>query len=434
VRLVTLLMLLTTTTLDYLTTGDKLGRGQILPSRLAYLIELFGLIALLYVLFYGVRGRFQHVRPAYWFVFGALGLCVLFGILSNSQEPGTIFAGMRNTLRAIPWFFVPAVYAFSDRDVRAQIAMLLAVCLVQVPLTIGQRLGSVAPDTTTGTMQISSILSIFLICAICVATAFYVRRRIRLGQFLALFVLLLLPTTINQTKGTLLLLPLGVLAAYLSASRSGQRLRTGLLALALLFGFGLAFVPAYDYFQQNQETPRPIGEFFTKEGRLRDYLWKDEGLGTRDAAGRADSIAVPIEFLSRDPVTLAFGLGIGNASASALGEGFEGRYARLFDPFLSTAFARIVLELGVLGISLLLVLMWLILSDARVVSRRHRELLSDLSAGWVGVVIVMTISIFYKDITAHAALSFAFWYLSGLIAAHRMRSRAPTRSGGHAYV
>jgi hypothetical protein len=208
---------------------------------------------------------------------------------------------------------------------------------------------------------------------------------------------------------------------YIVAARRGQRLKQMFVAVWLLAIFGAVFVPVYDYFQHQGEHPRPIGEFVTQEGRLKNYLWHDEGLGTRENPGRGDSIAVPLEYLGREPSTLAFGLGLGNASRSAFGEGFSGRYAELFLPFLSTAFARIVLEIGVLGFGLLLCLLWSIFVDARYVAGHATGVKGSLAAAWAGVTLIMTVSLFYKEITTQACLSYPFWYFSGLIAAERMR-------------
>jgi cell division protein FtsW (lipid II flippase) len=424
-RRLTLLMLLCAPTLEYLAGGDKFGRGGWLPDKADFGLELFGVLALLYVVFAGLRSRFELVRPAYWLVFGALAVTASCGILAAATEPGPIFAGLRNYLRALPWFFVPAVFLYSERDVRKQLKVLLGVAVVQVPIAVWQRLESggsgMSGDYITGTIHISSILSIFLICAACLLAGLAIRKHLKWLSFWVLISLILTPTTINETKGTLILLPIGLLMTYLVAARRGQRLKQMFIAVWALVIFGAAFVPAYDYFENQQERPRPIAEFVTQEGRLKNYLWRDEGLGTLKDPGKGDSITVALEYLSREPSTLAFGLGLGNASSSGFGEGFEGRYAALFEPFLSTAFARIVLELGVLGFVFLMCLLGLIFTDARYVAARAPGIKGALAAGWAGVGMVIAVSIFYKDITAHASLSLPFWYFSGLVAAERMR-------------
>jgi len=435
-RLLAILMILASPTLEYLSKGDRIGHGKILPDKADWMLEALGVLAVIFVVFAGVRTRFQLVRPAYWLAFGALGATAVCGIMINVTDPGPVFAGLRNYLRALPWFFVPAVFLFTDRDLRLQLKLIVLVCLVQLPLAVSQRLqtGQVVAgdkertgDIVTGTMQISSILSIFLISAACALAAFAIRKKLGWPRFLLLLVLILTPTTINETKGSLVLLPIGLLTTYLVAAPRGRRVKQMLVGIWLLVIFGSIFVPAYDYFQSQQKIPRSIGEFVTQEDRLQNYLWKDQELGTREAVGRGDAIAVPLQYLSRDPATLFFGLGLGNASRSAFGEGFSGRYADLFEPFLSTAFTRVVLELGLLGVVFLMVVYWLIFTDACYVATRGEGVIGTLAAGWAGVTVIMAASVYYKDITAHASLSFLFWYLSGLVAAERMRMSVRAR-------
>ena len=132
-----------------------------------------------------------------------------------------------------------------------------------------------------------------------------------------------------------------------------------------------------------------------------------------------------------DPAQAVFGYGIGNVSDSKLGHGFVGERNKLFAPFLTTSFGRLVLELGFLGFGLVIALMWLILEDCRIVARQGDDDITALAAAWVGVTAVMGLTLVYKDTVVHASLSYVFWYFSGLIAASRMRRlrhRAPTTS------
>ena len=341
-------------------------------------------------------------------------------------DSGPIFAGIRTYLRAIPWFLVPAVFAFSNIQVTNQLRTLLVVALLQVPLAIQQRMSTVAQgsetgDLTSGTLLISSVMSIFLICGMCIVAALFVRKRIQAWQFFVLSVLLLLPTTINETKGTLLLLPIGLLFAFLTAAKPGRKVRVIALACGLLAAFGAVFVPVYDYFNAKREYAVPLGEMLSDPTRLEAYLWKKQDVGTTGQAGRVDSIVVPMRHLLADPAQAVFGYGIGNVSDSALGRSFVGERFKMFAPFLNTSFARLLLELGMLGVGLVVTLIWLVLQDSRVVARQDEDVISGLAAGWVGVTVVIGLSLVYKDIIVQSSLSYVFWYFSGLIAAVRMR-------------
>jgi hypothetical protein len=422
----TLAMLIVVTTFEFFTKGDFWGQWAILPSGSEYIAELSGLIAGIFVIIVGTRNRFQYVRAQYWVVFGALLVTIICGVLINDAGAGPLFTGARIYLRAIPWFFVPAVFAFTHDQVKTQLKILLAVALLQVPLAVQQRLatdaqGSTTGDFTGGTLLISSTMSIFLIGAMCVSAAMFVRGWLKQWQFIVLFVLLLLPTTINETKATLVLLPVCLLVAFLAASRPGRRLRVVLLASALVSAFGAAFFPIYDHYNLERQYTVPLGEWLSDREKLENYLWKTEDIGANLPSGRVDSIVVPFKRMMHDPPGLAFGFGIGNASNSALGRRFVGAHFQTYGFYLSTAIGRILLELGLVGVALVLTMMWLIYKDCRVVYRQNEGMVSTLAAGWAGVTVLMAFALFYKDIIVHTSLSFVFWYFAGLIAAARMR-------------
>ena len=174
-QLLTLFMIFTVTILDFLAQGDKFKDWRIFPSSVSYTVELLGAIALVYVVVAGVRGRFEGVRATYWLVFGALALVILCGVAVNGVGSGPIIAGLRTYLRALPWFFVPMVYAYSEDKLRTQIRLLLVICLIQVPIAIRQRVQTgddqfgfvaITGDWTTGTLGDAGILCIFLVAEI----------------------------------------------------------------------------------------------------------------------------------------------------------------------------------------------------------------------------------------------------------------------------
>jgi len=425
-----LLMIVVVTTAEYLAQGDKWGRFAILPGPVGYLPELLGGVALVCVIALGVQSRFRFVRSAYWILFGLLAFAVAAGVIANGVDSGPIFAGLRSYLRAIPWFFVPAVFTFSDKQVRTQLRLLLAICVLQIPLAIEQRIytagtyygfEAVTGDWTVGTLLDSGMLSIFLVSAACIVTALTTRQILTKKQGLPLFLLLLIPTMINETKATLVLLPLGVLVTFLCASRPGARLKALGLALGLFAVFVALFVPTYNKLNEKREYGVGISEFFFDSDKARDYLLTNADVGAVGWVGRGDAILVPARDTLADPVRAAFGLGMGNASRSALGQRFSGRFNPLYERFLITGFARIVLELGFLGFGLLMSVYWLIFNDSRAVARIGDGNKASLAAAWAGIVLVMILALFYCKVEGSSALSCLFWYFSGLIAAERMR-------------
>jgi hypothetical protein len=92
----------------------------------------------------------------------------------------------------------------------------------------------------------------------------------------------------------------------------------------------------------------------------------------------------------------------------------------LLKAFASTTVSLLLLEIGVLGLLAVLYLYWLIFRDSQLVAG-DESLVGCLAVGWTGVMATMGLALFYKQVIESGALSFLFWYLSGLVAAHRMR-------------
>lgn len=409
------------------TTFRFLKDEDVLPRAAPYTLEVISALTLVIVIVVGVQQGFRYVRPAYWFAFGVASIAILCGIAVNQVDAGPIIAGARMYLRPIPFFFLPAVFLVKEKQLRWQLLLLLLICSIQLPLAYTQRMDRIAKggatgDSTYGTLMISSILSIFLICAISVLLGMYLRRQLSLWKAGLLFFVFMLPTTLNETKGTLFLLPIAVITTFMTNARPGTRLKTLIGGVAVLAVFLAIFIPIYDRLIQVRAYPTTIAEFFTDENRIEAYVGTgDAQVGEDDAVGRADAILGTIRFMARDPIRLVFGVGMGNATESSLGREFTGRYFDLLEPFLYTTFTSLLTELGAFGLSLVLVLMWLVLQDSRYVAARGDGLVSALAAGWTGVVAVFVAGFLYKDLIPHESLSCLFWLFAGVIAAERMR-------------
>src|SRR5262249_16510322 len=142
------------------------------------------------------------------------------------------------------------------------------------------------------------------------------------------------------------------------------------------------------------------------------------GIGSHKLARRGDAVRVPLQYLSKDPVKLAFGLGLGNASHSNLGEQFTGRYYDLFQAFAYISFSIFLLEIGVMGTFIVFLLYAMIFFDAIFVARRDSDKLTGpLAVGYIGVVAVFGAATFYAAIHAYAILSYLYWYTAGMVAA-----------------
>jgi hypothetical protein len=410
------------------TLNDFVDKLLGLPSLLRFLPEGLSAIVALYVLFAGMRDRFSLVAPKYWLTFGALTVVILCGIINNDSGAGPMLSGMRFYLRAVPMFFLPAVLPVTADQLKRQFKWLLAIALLQVPLSIYQRWVLLAGehgsgDDVMGTIGDSGILTLFLICMVLVLTGMLLRRRIGALRYCALVLLLLIPTTINETKVTVIYLPLGLLLTLFIAGERGKRLRYIGFALAGLALFGAIFVPVYNTMQGNVrfKNEHDIVAFFTSEKKFESYMSSDvQGVGTKKDVRRGDTILVPLQFLAKDPVRLAFGLGMGAASPSNFGKNFEGAYAQLFKPFLIISYTFFLLEFGLFGLSIIGVLFWLVFRDTLWVVRHDDSMIGVLACGWAAVVVIMAITTFYTIFHEFTSATYLYAYYSGVVCARRV--------------
>ena len=397
------------------------------PGILKFVPEMFAILLLGRVIFEGIRGGFT-VSAKYWFALGALAFIIVCGLIINSVGTGPVVAGLRYYLRWVPLFLIPTVYQFSEKQLKQQLYMLVGLGLIQLPITAYQRwviwsAGRFSGDDVRGTVNDSGILSIVLICMVLVLTGYFMHKRIKKLPYLLLFLVMLLPTTINETKATVLLLPAGLMTAIVIAAPRGKRMQILFGSAGLLILFLAILVPVYD--KMNEFNPykneRSIVDFFTDQKEMERYMQGRQAvaLGTKHDVRRGDAIAIPLQYLSRDPIHLAFGLGMGNVTHSAMGEQFTGNYYSLFQRFAIIDFSVYLLELGLFGTGLVFVLYWLIFRDALAVARLDTGMTGAIAAGWVGVSVVIVAGTFYSLMHIYASVSYLFWYGAGIIAARR---------------
>lgn len=406
-----------------------------LPDAATFLLEVYSALALIYVVAIGVQNGFRFVRPVYWLLFGALLLVIFCGALANQVDPGPIVSGLRYYLRWMPLFLLPAVYAFSEQQVRQQIKFMAIIAVLQLPIAASQRLenfrarGSTG-DTTQGTLLNSGVLSIFLVGVASVVLGLAMRGVIKVRTAIVLFVVCVIPTTLNETKATLFLLPVTVGVTFLIGAKPGARLRATVIAAASVTVFLAIFVPVYDSLISTRAYGTKLSDFFTAEGRASGYLYSGADIGDTAHAKRGDSIVVPLRYLAQDPVLMAFGVGVGNASRSQFGRSFWGEHYETLGPFATIGFAAVLTELGLLGLLIMVLLHWNIFGDARSVASRRYGVMPALAMGWCGIVALSAVSYFYKNLIAFDSMTTLFWYFSGLIAAERMRRQAGIAPAG----
>jgi len=397
-----------------------------LPTLLRFAPEAISLIVAIYVFIAGTLNRFRFVPPKYWLILFGLVFIAVCGVINNAPGPGALLNGLRYYFRAAPMFFLPMVLPVNDERLKRQLKVLLALSLLQIPVACYQRwvifsADRISGDDVRGTIMDSGVLSMFLICAALVLSGLMLRRRIGIFRYAMLFLLLLFPTTINETKVTVILVPFGLFVTLIMGAESGKRLQYAGLSLAILVVFGSIFVPIYNRLEEGQVD---IIDFFTSQKSLNRYLVaqgnsKEIGIGSGKTATRGQSIDITLKYMLKDPVTLGFGLGMGNVSPSQSGKNFEGAYFRLFQGVLTISFAFFLLEFGLFGVLLILALNWCIFMDCLAVSRRDHSLTGAVATGWMGVVAIFMLSMVYNNFHFFAAVTYVYWYLSGVVCARR---------------
>jgi hypothetical protein len=402
-------------------------RRGLLHPYFVLLPELLSGIVMIVVLARLMSG----VRAAFDWRYGVFVALLLFtialGYTVQDVQSGAMVAGIRSYLKFIPFFLLPAVHSFKPREIKQQLMLLLALALLQTPLAIYQRFVEFADamhsgDPVRGTLTTSSALSLFMITTIAGIVVFYFRGAVRLGVLLVLSAWLFIATTINETKATLVLLPVALIVPALLAPRSTHTLRKLGPLLALGIAAATAFVGAYNYFIQFRQNADSLGELVTS-GDLEAYLYS--GAAHRDAnyIGRFDSIEIALDHTRDDPLTLAFGLGAGNVAESFLPE-FSGDYSDYYVRFGvgETQVTTFLWEVGVVGLLAYVYLFWLVARDALVLARSH-DSASDLGRIWVVAMIVMTFGLIYKSIFSMNDFGYLFWYFSGLVASRAVLVR-----------
>jgi hypothetical protein len=408
---------------------------HLLPKIAKFLPEVLSLIVAAFVVVRGTHQNFRFVNRKYLLVASALTVVVICGAVVNDVEPGPILAGMRYYLRAMPFFFLPAVYDFKESQVKQLMKLLFFFSLLQVPIACYQRYvqattGHNSGDSVYGTMMQSGVLSMYLICQLCVMTALALRGHISKVTLTIVFLLLVLPMSINETKITVLALPFGLFLTAIVGSPHGKRMRVSMYAATLLICGSLIFVPLYNFFNSwnnfDKDDPNKktrIEDFFAQPDKILDYLNTKAAPGSHKEAGRVDALVVPVEVLAKDPVRFGFGLGIGNASTSMVGPQFNGRYQAAYGIYsVETSMATFTLEIGMFGAVLIALWIWMIYRDSMTLMRQDEGWIGSIALGWLATSILIFACNFYITIHTSDVVSYMFWFFSGLVAATQTRN------------
>jgi len=401
--------------------------------------ELMSAVLLFVILSRIATQKTVALKPRYIVLATLVVFHVLTGLLINSSSLITVITGLRQYLKWIPLFLLPAVYHFSPEQISRQLKLILFLALLQCPVAVYQRFfqfrGIETGDVITGTLgaNASGVLSLLLLSAIAVLFGFYVRHQIRFVPLLWLVIALMIPTTINETKVTLFLIPIIFILPYIVGSEeriTGPKL-VGVIVAVIALTTG--FVTIYKQVQPPEidiTSSSDMEKYLYMEKRIDELhlekLSKNTAIGVirqnpeyiGEGLGRIDKIILPIRVLSEDPARLWTGLGIGNTSIS-FGGTFSGDYSRrigIISNDMSLSF--LIWETGIGGAFLFLWFLVMVFRDTYSISA-ERNFIGVFASGWVAVVGITIISLIYTNLLLWNVLIFMFAYFSGYLVAER---------------
>lgn len=389
--------------------------------------ELLSGIILLVVLGRLILGRRFEADVRYLIFVLLLLLTLAVGIVVNRVPTGAVISGMRDYLPMLPLLLIGAVYPFTARQIRAQLIVLGLLLAIQVPIALYQRFVSYSHamhtgDVVTGTVTDSGSLSILLVSGVAVLTVLYLRRRMTLAHLLFVSGFLLIPAMINETKATLIMLPVAMLAPILLMPREERALRRMIPLLAVFAVVGTVYVSVYNSLIVHRNADKTLQTFFL-EGGLSTYIYKDNST----TIGRFDSIEIAMTEIAKTPMTAAFGLGAGNVATSML-PGFEGEYAHYEAPYKVkfTQMSMLLWNVGWVGVAVFVLLFHAMFRDA-VLLARSGGADGMLGQAWAPVVIMLAMCMFYNAFATMYELIFPMMFYGGVIARRAYRVRADAR-------
>jgi hypothetical protein len=408
------------------------SRGLLHPYAIL-IPELLSGVAMLVVLARIMGGWRIAFDWRYGLFIVVLLFTIVFAYTVQDVPDGAMLAGVRSYLKFLPFFLLPAVHRFTPQQLRTQLMLLLVLAMLQTPLALYQRFiefGNAmhSGDPVKGTLTTSSAMSMFLVAVIAGAVVFYLRGRLRLAALVGLCAWLFLPTTINETKATLLLLPAALVVPALLTPGKGRRL---LRKVVPLMGVGVlamtAFVLAYNYLIQYREYAGPISEYFNSDSTLWYYLYTGAANTDQPYIGRFDSIEIALEHTTQDPLKLAFGYGAGNVSESFL-PAFAGKYSDYYVRYGvgQTQVTQFLWDIGVVGLLAYLFLFYLVTRDSLKLARSS-DYAAPLGQLWTVAMVIMTFSLIYKSVFSMNDFGYLFWYFSGVVASRAVVVRQGAR-------
>ena len=348
------------------------------PRELQLVADGFAALILIFAALHASSRSLIRIPGKYVVIFLLLVMLMIVGIVVNKEQPGAIFWGARKYFRYAPILLLPMLVDFKLSERMLQLKVFLFFAFWQLPAVIYQwrtfrpEQSKNTGDSMIGTLTNSGVLTVFLTATVLVWTAFYVKGRVNIVVYLAVLPFLLLPTWMNETSSSLVLLPMAIGLPFLLHSAPGSAIRKFATMGALIAIFTYSFV--WFYSTNFERWGGDVTNVLSEEGL--EYLYRGADLDSRadygrehSEIGRVDSMVIPFLYLE-DIEKLLVGVGIGNASL-VRNDAFVGEYTHLNKRYGidHTTYSHLLWEIGVFGVLLCMLFLWFAFKDARELSR-----------------------------------------------------------------
>lgn len=404
----------------------------ILPNAAKWLVELTSIAVVPVIfLYYAITKKFM-ARPGYFIAIFMLFLVAFTGSVVNQSSAAALIMGFRHHFKYLPFFILPMVCLFSEKEIKNILLLLGGLLLLQLPVTLFQRFVMFSSVTTGdvvgGTIASSGVVSVLMVSAISLLYSLYLSKQITTKKMLVVAFCFFIPTTINETKATFILLPLGLLLATILYGDKNMLLKMKKLALYGLLSvlFVSAFIYMYDILY-GSKFERSFFDYLVQEKEGRGYLYygdkrTQERIEEGKRIGRVDAVVTALKKTSDDFGHLMLGVGIGNALTTRISFLKTGdSELRQYFPDLTTI-PNIIWELGVLGLMLHFALFFMLFKDALAL-RSMSGFFGAFGLGWACVIGIMAVTLFYVNVLYSDALNTTFWLISGMVVSKRRQTQ-----------
>src|SRR5262245_37357154 len=146
-------------------------RRQLFSPYFVLIPELLSGIVMIIVLLRLMNGTRVNLDWRYGVFIAVLLFTIAFGWAVQDVPTGAMLAGSRAYFKFLPFFLLPAVHQFTQKQLRVQLGLLLVLALLQTPLAFYQRFVEFGNDMHTGdpvrgTLTASSSMSLLMLIAL----------------------------------------------------------------------------------------------------------------------------------------------------------------------------------------------------------------------------------------------------------------------------